>query len=184
MASDVRSAPFVFDCHCWISAALGGRDTQLIRDVTLLQSLSLSLSLPRIWTPNRPSKPRDSPMELIFSRCRYFGNQVHKLQGEGPHDHSDVGYCAHYLACGFDALASRCSPCFVLRSILCGSGPLQAGQFVPCPGQRCSLKARRFSEFRILPNPTISVLTPFSQVSYGTFLPRSSLKINRGVPPP
>lgn len=101
----VSSAPFVFDCHCWISAALGGRDTQLIRDVTLLQFLSLSLSLPRIWTPNRPSKSRDSPMELIFSRCRYFGNQVHKLQGEGPHDHSDVGYCAHYLACWFDALS-------------------------------------------------------------------------------
>lgn len=37
--------------------------------------------------------------------------------------------------------------------------PLQAGQFVPCPRKRCNLKARRLSEFQILLNPTISVLS-------------------------
>ena len=60
--------------------------------------------------------------------------------------------------------------------------PLQVGQDMPCPGQRCDLKARRLSEFRILPYPTISVRLLYSPPQ-GTFLSRSSLKIIPVAPP-
>jgi len=53
--TDTRSALLFFDCRRRISAApQGGCHTQPIQDFRLPRFLSLSLSLPRIWTPNRP----------------------------------------------------------------------------------------------------------------------------------
>lgn len=58
---------------------------------------------------------------------------------------------ARRLTYGSDALSMLSAICPVNDLVL---GPIQAGQSIPCPRQRCNLKARRFNEFRILQNPT------------------------------